>query len=113
MVTPKNVFGTYVLDKLNGIVGALPIPSDRQDQQVTPTADAQSRPSNGEAPPAGTPVAGPGGGPSQQIKHVFYIVKENRTYDQIFGSDPRRDGDPSLELFDDHSVPCPLGGVHP
>jgi YVTN family beta-propeller protein len=112
-VTPKNIYGTYVLDMLKGIVGTLPIPSDRQDQSVTPTADAQSHPSNGEAPPAGTPVVGPSGEPSRQIKHVFYIVKENRTYDQVFGSDPRGDGDPSLELFDDNGVPGPLGGVTP
>ena len=41
-------------------------------------------------------------GPSGPIKHVFYIVKENRTYDQVLGDDPRGDGDPSLTLFGDH-----------
>ena len=34
-----------------------------------------------------------------QIKHVFYIVKENRTYDQVFGDIPEGDGDPSLVMF--------------
>ena len=40
-----------------------------------------------------------------KFKHVFYIVRENRTYDQILGADPRGDGDPKLELFgeDDHA----------
>ena len=33
------------------------------------------------------------------IKHVFYIIKENRTYDQVFGDDPRGNGDPSLVEF--------------
>lgn len=33
------------------------------------------------------------------IKHVFLIVKENRTYDQVFGDDTRGNGDPSLVNF--------------
>jgi YVTN family beta-propeller protein len=37
------------------------------------------------------------GGP---IRHVVYIVKENRTYDQVLGDIPQADGDPSLALFD-------------
>jgi len=47
---------------------------------------------------AGNPVprAPGGGGP---IKHVIYILKENRTYDQVFGDEPAGDGDPSLALF--------------
>lgn len=30
------------------------------------------------------------------IKHVLYIIKENRTYDQVFGDMPEGDGDPKL-----------------
>ena len=33
------------------------------------------------------------------IKHIFYVVKENRSYDQILGDLGRGDGDPSLTLF--------------
>ena len=33
------------------------------------------------------------------FKHVIYIIKENRTYDQIFGDLPQGDGDPSLLFF--------------
>jgi hypothetical protein len=33
------------------------------------------------------------------IEHVIYIVKENRTYDQIFGDLGKGNGDPSLTLF--------------
>jgi hypothetical protein len=32
----------------------------------------------------------------QRIKHVIYIVKENRTYDQVLGDLPIGNGDPSL-----------------
>ncbi|HEX4037505.1 MAG TPA: hypothetical protein VHX37_05555 [Acidobacteriaceae bacterium] len=35
----------------------------------------------------------------QHIKHVIYIVKENRTYDQVLGDLDRGDGDPSLAEF--------------
>jgi DNA-binding beta-propeller fold protein YncE len=34
-----------------------------------------------------------------KIKHVIYIVKENRTYDQVLGDVPGGNGDPSLVLF--------------
>ena len=33
------------------------------------------------------------------IKHVIYIVKENRTYDQVLGDLPQADGDTSLLFF--------------
>ncbi|MBZ5666090.1 MAG: phosphoesterase [Acidobacteriia bacterium] len=35
----------------------------------------------------------------QTIKHVIYIVKENRTYDQILGDLPVGNGDPTLTQF--------------
>jgi YVTN family beta-propeller protein len=33
------------------------------------------------------------------IKHVFLVIKENRTYDQMLGDVPWGDGDPKLALF--------------
>lgn len=33
------------------------------------------------------------------IEHVIYIIKENRTYDQIFGDMPEGNGDPALAIF--------------
>lgn len=36
---------------------------------------------------------------AQNIKHVIYIIKENRTYDQILGDLPRGNGDPTLTEF--------------
>jgi hypothetical protein len=38
-------------------------------------------------------------GDSSPIKYVLYIIKENRTYDQILGDLPQGNGDPSLTLF--------------
>src|SRR5256714_15190635 len=88
MQTPSNTYGTYVPDMLLGFTGALPTPSDQQTRAATSLADARVHPENAETAPAGTPVVGPDGGPSQQIKHVFSIVKENPTSNQRFGIDP-------------------------
>jgi YVTN family beta-propeller protein len=38
-------------------------------------------------------------GAASPIKHVFYIIKENRTYDQVLGDMPEGNGDTSLVLF--------------
>ncbi|MFB7122153.1 alkaline phosphatase family protein [Kitasatospora sp. NPDC056273] len=38
-------------------------------------------------------------GDPSPIKHVFLIVKENRTYDQVFGDVAEGDGDPKLAQF--------------
>jgi DNA-binding beta-propeller fold protein YncE len=43
-----------------------------------------------------------GGNP---IKHVIYIIKENRTYDQVFGDLKAGNGDPSLTLYGQDITP--------
>jgi DNA-binding beta-propeller fold protein YncE len=44
-------------------------------------------------------------GEASPIKYVFYILKENRTYDQVFGDLLKGNGDPSLCLFPDSITP--------
>ena len=39
------------------------------------------------------------------IEHVVYIIKENRTYDQLFGDLPRGNGEPSFVLFGEDVAP--------
>ena len=39
------------------------------------------------------------------IEHVLYIIKENRTYDQVLGKLGKGNGDPSLTLFDESAAP--------
>lgn len=39
------------------------------------------------------------------IKHVIYVIKENRTYDQVFGDIPEGNGDPDLVLFGEDVTP--------
>jgi hypothetical protein len=44
-------------------------------------------------------------GGSSPIKHVFYVIRENRTYDQILGDLPKANGDPELTLFGEDVTP--------
>jgi YVTN family beta-propeller protein len=39
------------------------------------------------------------------IKHVIYIIKENRTYDQVLGDLPQGNGDPRLTIFGEKITP--------
>jgi YVTN family beta-propeller protein len=44
-------------------------------------------------------------GDPSTIQHVFLIVKENRTYDQVLGDDPRGNGAPGLTQFGQQVTP--------
>jgi YVTN family beta-propeller protein len=44
-------------------------------------------------------------GDPSKIKHVFVIVKENRTYDQVLGDDPRGNGNPAYTQFPEKTTP--------
>lgn len=44
-------------------------------------------------------------GDKSPIKHVFYIIKENRTYDQVLSDIPGGNGDTSLLLFGENITP--------
>ncbi len=50
------------------------------------------------------PIPNKVGGESP-IKYVFYFIKENRTYDQVFGDIPEGNGDSSLVLFGEKITP--------
>jgi YVTN family beta-propeller protein len=43
-------------------------------------------------------------GDPSKIKHVFVIIRENRTYDQILGDVAGGNGDPSLAVFGDNAT---------
>src|SRR5262245_29380095 len=84
-----------------GVISFLPIPSPGELGRFT----QQVRKNNDRLPPDGVDYAGGTHpipmhvGQSSPIKHVFYIIKENRTYDQVFGDMPQGNGDPSLVEF--------------
>jgi len=59
---------------------------------------------NRTSPEAGNPIPSVKGQTSP-IKYVFYIVKENRTYDQVFGDIKTGNGDSTLCLFPEAVTP--------
>ena len=54
--------------------------------------------------PKDSPIPGRVGDPSP-IKHCVYIVRENRTYDQVFGDIKEGNGDPTLCIFPEKVTP--------
>ena len=88
--------------RLQGAVSVLPVPDrvalaeyTRRVLAVTPYTDAIKM---SPIVPVGSPIPRVVGG-SSPIKHVFYIIRENRTYDSILGDLRQGNGDPTLTLF--------------
>ena len=79
----------YVLSLLRGAVSIVP-----KREIVTPSISVWRRQVE-----EGSPLYSPKDGMKLPIHHVFYIVKENRTYDQVLGDLGRGNGDKSLTLF--------------
>ncbi|MBS1604931.1 MAG: bifunctional YncE family protein/alkaline phosphatase family protein [Bacteroidetes bacterium] len=94
---------------LMGSLSMIPAPSDEQLKVYT-QAVYKNTPYKKETElmyagvEAGNPVPGKVGDVSP-IKHVFYIIKENRTYDQVLGDVPEGNGDTSLVLFGERITP--------
>ena len=84
-----------------GVISFLNIPSPGElghfTQQVRKNND--SLPADGVSHDGGAHPIPMHIGQKSPIKHVFYIIKENRTYDQVFGDMPQGNGDPSLVEF--------------
>jgi DNA-binding beta-propeller fold protein YncE len=47
----------------------------------------------------------PFAGGQNKIRHVIYIIKENRTYDQVFGDIAGANGEPSLTMYGEDITP--------
>lgn len=96
--------GTYIGNLMKGMVQMVEIPSDRELKMMTETVKANNfkvqfttdeelkwRKEN--------PVPLYGGHSSSPIKHIIFISKENRTFDEVFGGLPNVNGDASLARF--------------
>jgi DNA-binding beta-propeller fold protein YncE len=84
----------YTLGQLNGSLRMLPSALTETQlaaftRRVVAANDWQQRPAAGHYPP---------------FRHVVYIIKENRTYDQILGDIKEGDGDASLVYFPDITI---------
>jgi YVTN family beta-propeller protein len=98
----------YIGTTLSGALSVVPIPDDRTLARYTETVYKNCPYSDKlltDAPhPEKTAIPTRVGEPSP-IKHVLYIIKENRTYDQVFGDLTRGNGDPSLVMFGSEVTP--------
>jgi len=88
-----------------GTVNKVNIPTARVLQQYTQQANADARVpqilrawERSNSSKKTVPVPRRLGEPSV-FEHVVYIIKENRTYDQVFGDLPQGNADPSLCIF--------------
>lgn len=83
-----------------GVVSVIDVPDTRQLARMTRQVLENNRDQSAQpAPPkSGHPIP-MHRGQSSPIRYVFYIIKENRTYDQVFGDLPQGNGDPSLVHF--------------
>jgi YVTN family beta-propeller protein len=72
-------------------------------QRIPAPTPAQLAAGTREVIAANSPVYDPAGGianlSSLGIQHVFLIVKENRTYDQVLGDIAKANGDPKLVMY--------------
>jgi DNA-binding beta-propeller fold protein YncE len=98
----------YIGSLFRGTLSILNLPTPKEMAVYSKAAYACSplRPDQGvmmEAP-KGNPIPAKVGEPSP-IKHCIYIIKENRTYDQVFGDIKEGNGDPNLCLFPEAVTP--------
>jgi DNA-binding beta-propeller fold protein YncE len=98
----------YIGGLMKGTLSIINTPSEKQlglyskaVYENTPYTKQNEQLSNAEV---GSVIPQKIGQPSA-IKHVFYIVKENRTYDQVLGDIPEGNGDTTLTLFGEKITP--------
>jgi YVTN family beta-propeller protein len=94
---------TYVLQLEKGALLSLPVPTAIELEDLTRQVAANDRfavvnRGSGEAGRVMTEL-------SRKIQHVIYIIKENRTYDQVLGDLEVGNGDPALTEFPEALTP--------
>ena len=99
----------YIGGLLNGALSVLPRPDESALAAMTDRVYSLSATSSGgrvspTVRPEGSPIPGALGAPSP-IRYVFYVIRENRTYDQVLGDVPKGNGDPNLTLFGEAVTP--------
>jgi DNA-binding beta-propeller fold protein YncE len=101
----------YIGGLFRGTLSTLPMPGpkemagySRTVYECSPLQKSDPRAVAGPAPASGHPIPARVGDPSP-ITHCVYIIKENRTYDQVFGDLPEGNGEPALCLFPEAVTP--------
>lgn len=99
----------YIGSLFRGTVSLIPFPNPKQMAEFT-RLSYRSSPLRSDEAPTGRPreenhpIPAKLGGKSP-LKHCIYIIKENRTYDQVFGDLPEGNGEASLCLFPEEITP--------
>jgi YVTN family beta-propeller protein len=95
-----NADGTYIGNVITGSVSIIPVPDSAALRRYTRQVYALSPFSNARLGATVRPSDRP-----PELKHVVYIIRENRTYDQVFGDVARGNGDARLAIFDNAVTP--------
>lgn len=98
----------YIGTTLSGALSIVPMPTDEQLAAYTETVYRNCPYSDKlltDAPYAEKTAIPTKVGELSPIKHVIYIIKENRTFDQVFGDIGRGNCDPSLVMFGEDVTP--------
>jgi YVTN family beta-propeller protein len=106
---PGGFAAQYVGTMMMGTLSTVDVPAPEQLARYTAQVSANDGFAQGDAvhatAAANEAIVPMHVGGSSPIKHVIYVVKENRTYDQEFGSLGKGNGDPTLNLFGNESAP--------
>jgi DNA-binding beta-propeller fold protein YncE len=96
-----NPDGTYIGDVITGSVSVVPVPDSATLARYTARVYSLSPYSNAALRGGTTnrPTAKP------PIRHVVYVIRENRTYDQVLGDVAEGNGDATLAIFNDSVTP--------
>jgi YVTN family beta-propeller protein len=98
----------YIGTTLSGSLSVVPVPDEKQlaayTAQVYKNCPYSDKLLTAAPHPVKTAIPTKVGDPSP-IKYVIYIIKENRTYDQVFGDMKEGNGDPSLVMFGEQVTP--------
>jgi DNA-binding beta-propeller fold protein YncE len=99
----------YIAGLFRGTLSILDLPKPRQmarfskqAYECSPLTKSRNDKSWGRSEDNPIPAKVGDGSP---IKHCIYIIKENRTYDQVFGDMKEGNGDPNLCLFPENVTP--------
>ncbi len=106
--TSKPIGVQYIAGLFKGTMSIIPVPNEKQLSDFskavyanTPYTKAKETDADGLL---GNPIPMKVGDKSP-IKYVFYVIKENRTYDQVLGDIKKGNGDESLCLFGEKITP--------
>lgn len=105
--------GQYIGSMFKGTLSLFELPNEKQLTDLTrltyantPYSKEREKLAEGEANnPIPRQMGDTAPRQASPIKYVFYIIKENRTYDQVFGDMPGGNGDSSLCLFPEKITP--------